>query len=97
MEDILELSVKKDWSEFDPEWYRQEYNSLCVLAVLESSDEIYEFYKTCGVQAGHSPNCYFDEIWYRRFYDDVDRLIQEGEYQSGFDHYCNAGLSLIHI
>ena len=91
MEDILELSVKKDWSEFDPEWYRQEYNSLCVLAVLESGDEIYEFYKTCGVQAGHSPNCYFDEIWYRRFYDDVDRLIQEGEYRSGFDHYCNAG------
>ena len=52
---------------------------------------VLRFYLDTGQTLGHSPNRYFDEVWYRR-YPDVAARLGHGP-ASGFDHYCRGGFS----
>lgn len=49
------------------------------------------FYREAGCRYGHSPNRYFDEVWYCETYPDVRKGIISGAWPSGFAHYCQKG------
>src|SRR4051812_17142580 len=72
------------WVEFDIHWYRQTYS------ISDGVDALAD-YLTAGQALGHSPNVFFDEASYLRRNPDVARAVQEGLFQSGFDHYCHDG------
>jgi GT2 family glycosyltransferase len=78
------------WAVFDPIWYCQTYPEAA-RACTDPMSEALTYYLESGAAAGHSPTLYFDENFYRRTYPDVVSLIAQGEYQSGFDHYCQRG------
>lgn len=74
------------WAEFDPDWYLRAY------PMARAASDPLEFYSTRGVELGHSPNIFFDEIWYLDNHPEVAQAVAEGKFASGFDHYCQVGL-----
>lgn len=57
----------------------------------EGHHDLHAFYLETGQRYGHSPNRYFDEIWYREAYSDVRRDLIQEKWRSGFEHYCAEG------
>ena len=54
-------------------------------------DDPFEHYLKFGAKAGHSPNAWFDESWYRAFYPEVRSALKDGWLPSGFYHYLYSG------
>ena len=71
------------WARFDAGWYGRTYSCEAATAL--------EFYLSRGHVLGHSPNPLFDEKWYLREYPEVELAVETGEYESGFDEYCQRG------
>src|SRR5579875_606722 len=84
-------AVPMIWGTFDAAWYLRAYpEAEASLAGAESS-EVLRFYLQKGQSLGHSPNVFFDELWYLQRYPDVCELVRKGVFRSGFDHYCAEG------
>lgn len=81
------------WAVFDPDWYRARYRDAVIGMTGSLPDDrgLYEFWQRDGARYAHSPNRYFDEIWYRRAHFDVENGIRMGVFESGFQHYCETG------
>ncbi|MDI2089814.1 glycosyltransferase [Commensalibacter oyaizuii] len=79
------------WIEFDEQWYRSRYVAIIPMIEDVYGGDIYNFYQNRGCKIGHSPNMYFDEKWYLLTYPNVAQLVKEGDFKSGFDHYCQEG------
>lgn len=81
------------WAIFDPDWYRERYRQAVIEMTGSLPDDrgLYEFWLRDGARYAHSPNRYFDEIWYRRAHFDVENGIRMGVFESGFQHYCETG------
>ena len=70
---------------FNRDWYRQTYMQDGL------NDDPFEHYIKFGAKAGHSPNPWFDESWYRAFYPEVKLALKDGWLPSGFYHYLYSG------
>ncbi|QDH16620.1 glycosyltransferase [Swingsia samuiensis] len=79
------------WKRFDADWYLARYPEIGEWMREEGYDDLHAFYLNVGQRYGHSPNRYFDELWYRDFYDDVRRDLIQEKWRSGFEHYCEEG------
>lgn len=77
---------------FDAGWYLRTYPHVQE-AIAQTGEGVLDYYLTSGVRQKHSPNAWFDEVWYRAFYNDVDLLIESGIVNSGFEHYLSHGRS----
>ena len=73
---------------FDADFYRATF--LCEVS-RHNGREPFEHYMHEGCRLGYSPNSWFDEEWYRAFYQDVRRAIDRGDFLCGFQHYLLAG------
>jgi ADP-heptose:LPS heptosyltransferase/GT2 family glycosyltransferase len=79
---------KAAWAIFDPAFYSA---SNPATKPFEDHAALLEHYLSEGAAAGHSPNRWFDETFYRRSSVEVEDLIRAGEFASGFEHYCRIG------
>lgn len=79
------------WTVFYPDWYLARYPDARAWAGDDRFDTVLRAYLDHGQAAGHSPNPFFDEAWYRTCYPDVAEAVADGGVQSGFDHYCRNG------
>lgn len=82
--------AKPAWAVFDAAWYLARYpdaRSACA----EDHGAARVYYLKTGVLSGHSPSPLFDEVFYLTQNPDVMELVRTGQYQSGFDHYCQHG------
>ena len=78
------------WAIFDPIWYCNRYpDAQATCAGIMG--RVLDYYLQFGAAAGHSPTLYFDEDYYCRTNPDVAALVAQGDYASGFDHYCRLG------
>lgn len=77
---------------FDPDWYLRTYPQALQEAG-QSGEEAFNYYLNKGVHQKHSPNAWFDEVWYRAFYSDVEAGIESGQVNSGFQHFLLYGKS----
>jgi len=87
------LSERREprWSRFDTQWYLLRYPEVREWMREEGQDDPYTFYLQTGQRYGHSPNRYFDEIWYRDAHKDVRQGLIREEWASGFEHYTAIG------
>lgn len=76
------------WGEFDEEFYLQSYLRK---APQDVRLRPFTHYLKIGRHSGFSPNSWFDEQWYRCFYQDVSAAIARREILSGFHHYLVSG------
>ncbi|QCE33381.1 glycosyltransferase [Acetobacteraceae bacterium] len=78
------------WRFFDPEWYSQYYSGLREAMTEQGYGEkdFLSFYQEVGVKWGHSPNVFFDEIWFRSLHPDFLKTVNEDKIVSGFQFYC---------
>ena len=81
------------WAAFDAEWYLTTYPEVRPELDENTAEAALYFYLQRGRNVGHSPNIYFDEVWYIRTYADAADAVRRGEVISGFEHYCRSGLS----
>lgn len=79
------------WAVFYPDWYLATYADARSRCAGRGVDAALRDYLDHGQGAGHSPNPFFDEAWYRAAYPDIARAITDGAVESGFDHYCREG------
>jgi len=68
----------------DADWYRAVYPAAA------GADPALDWLET-GARVGHSPNPWFDELWYRRVNPDVAEAIAGNRLHSGFAHWLTAG------
>ena len=85
------MGVKIDWAAFDSAWYKKQYQSVLLFLAVDTPQEIQNFYEQNGSYLKHSPNPFFDEVWYLTRYPMVQDLIAKGEYKTGFEHYKQVG------
>lgn len=85
------MPEKINWSEFDVEWYKEQYREVISFFGLNTDQEVMEFYENNGATLTHSPNIFFDEKWYLTRYEDVKNLVVDGQYKTGFEHYKHVG------
>ena len=79
------------WSRFDTQWYLLRYPEVRDWMQEEGQEDPHVFYLQTGQHYGHSPNRYFDEMWYRDAYKDVRQGLIREEWASGFEHYTKTG------
>ncbi len=79
------------WLEFHDEWYLLRHADVKELMHQYGYSDARLFYEEIGCHRGHSPNRYFDEVWYRQTYPEVRRALLEKRWKSGFEHYCMEG------
>lgn len=79
------------WHEIDEAWYLRQHPEIMEAIGTEEIPDIVAYFEKIGQGYGHSPNRYFDELWYRQTYPEVQREILRGHYRSGFEHYCQTG------
>jgi ADP-heptose:LPS heptosyltransferase/GT2 family glycosyltransferase len=85
---MLSLDSPVAWAVFDPAFY---LTTTAGTGGLTEPEALLAHYVATGAAAGASPNCWFDEQFYRAAYPDVDAAVREGRFASGFDHYCQFG------
>ncbi|QCE35013.1 glycosyltransferase [Acetobacteraceae bacterium] len=92
---FLSLNFSEDttpspWRYFDVEWYAQHYDGIqeAMLAHGYQEDDYVRFYQEIGAGWGHSPNVFFDEIWFRSSLPEEKLETEEGRALSGFAFYC---------
>jgi hypothetical protein len=83
------LSMRVAEAEFDPVFYAKTYLGAAEDAVWR--DRPFDHYVARGMKAGHSPNAWFQEDFYRAFYKEVREAIEHGWLPSGFYHYLLSG------
>ncbi|WP_174503850.1 glycosyltransferase [Acidiphilium sp. C61] len=76
------------WALFDAEWYLRAHPEL---PCGSNPDALLDHYLAIGARQGHSPSPLFDEAFYLARNPDVAVLVAEGDYRSGFDHFCQFG------
>jgi hypothetical protein len=77
---------------FDGEWYKGQYfTSSAVESGAFESLSAYEHYMSIGRRLAYSPSPYFNEFAYREIYPEVAKLVEQGRYASGFEHYVSEG------
>ena len=79
------------WRRFDARWYLLRYPEAREQMRSGGYEDPYVFYQEVGQTYGHSPNRYFDEVWYRDVYADVRQALIQEKWRSGFEHYCAQG------
>lgn len=79
------------WLAFDRVWYQARYPEIVSWMEEQGYDDPELFYREVGCRYGHSPNRYFDEVWYCATYRDVHRALIDQTWSSGFEHYCAKG------
>ncbi|GBR67135.1 glycosyltransferase [Gluconobacter kanchanaburiensis] len=79
------------WSRFDTQWYLLRYPEVRDWMREEGQEDPYAFYLQTGQRYGHSPNRYFDEMWYRDAHKDVRQGLIREDWASGFEHYMATG------
>lgn len=72
------------WAAFDGAWYARRYLGSGPVGVGDALAH----YLSEGARQGHSPNPFFDEIWYRLRHPEVTAAIARGKVASGFEDYC---------
>ncbi|QHI95073.1 glycosyltransferase [Aristophania vespae] len=87
----LQKTRRPRWLEFEPDLYVLRYPDVTDLMREKGYDDSSLFYKEIGCYLGHSPNRYFDELWYREVHQDVKKDLIAGKWASGFEHYCSIG------
>lgn len=75
--------------EFDGVWYTEKYLNRQMRSVFDHDPLTH--YLVEGMAAGHSPNAWFDEGFYRSFYPEIQEAIDRGDIASGFYHFLLAG------
>lgn len=75
---------------FNKDWYMERYSSLLSFLGI-NKEECEYFYNNYGYALAHSPNEFFDEVFYLKTYNKVLNLIEKGKFKSGFDHFCKIG------
>lgn len=83
------LSLRVAAAEFDSEYYIKRY--LAAPQDQAFHADPFDHYLKIGMKAGHSPNSWFQEDWYRAFYQEVREAIKSGMIPSGFYHYLMSG------
>jgi len=83
--------VKPVWGSFDAGWYLRRYADARAVCAGKGPETVLLYYLRVGARLGHSPNKFFDELYYLGGNPDVAELVREGRYGSGFDHYCQYG------
>lgn len=79
------------WLAFEEGFYLQRYPGVREDVAEKADNDAYLYYKDFGRYQGHSPNRYFDELWYRDYHQDVKQGLAKGLWRSGFEHYCEVG------
>lgn len=54
------------------------------------ADSVTDYLQNAG-SSYRSPNLALDEFWYRRQHPEVDKLVNGGQYRSGWEHYLDIG------
>lgn len=70
---------------FDVNYYIERYKDIGLYPLSH--------YKKEGAKNGNSINKWFDELFYRSFYDDINNAIKYGSLTSGIQHYLDHGLN----
>ena len=83
--------VKPGWGLFDAAWYLHHYADARVVCAGKGAEAALQYYLRVGARLGHSPSPLFDEAFYLARYPDIAALVRAGDYDSGFDHYCQHG------
>jgi hypothetical protein len=78
------------WAVFDMAWYLGTYPEARA-ACGEAPEAALDYYLDAGCRLGHSPSPLFDEAFYLAANPDIAALIEAGQYESGFDHFCRHG------
>ncbi|HQT39345.1 MAG TPA: glycosyltransferase [Acidocella sp.] len=78
------------WAIFDAVWYFGRYPAARARCRDDIATALNDYLNTGSTQ-GCSPNLLFDEAFYCQQNPDVTELIRAGQYQSGFDHFCQYG------
>ena len=76
---------------FDADWYVRRYADARAVCGGQGPETVLLYYLRVGARLGHSPNPFFDELYYLGGNPDVAELVRAGRYASGFDHYCQYG------
>lgn len=72
---------------FDPEFYNAKYIKDDSL----TTDQLFNNYMTAGLANQRSPNADFDEQFYLAFYSDIRKVVKDGRFRCGFQHFLIAG------
>ncbi len=84
-------ALKPAWAVFDRAWYLRRHADARVLCQDKPPEAALLYYLRVGARLGHSPSPLFDEEFYLARNPDIAVLVRAGNYQSGFDHYCQHG------
>lgn len=84
-------AIKPAWAVFDRNWYLQRYADARVICAGKPAEAALLYYLRVGARLGHSPSALFDEVFYLSRNPDIAELVRAGNYQSGFDHFCQYG------
>jgi GT2 family glycosyltransferase/glycosyltransferase involved in cell wall biosynthesis len=85
-----EAAARPAWAQFDAAWYLDCHKPAHDYCEGRLEDAL-AYYLDIGVQLGDSPSPLFDEAYYLAQNPDVHELVKEGQYRSGFDHFCQHG------
>ncbi len=84
-------STRASWCMFDHEWYLQAYPDVRNALDDDAFETVRQYYIDHGRALLHAPNMLFDERWYIQRYPDVADEVANGDYGSGYEHYCAIG------
>jgi GT2 family glycosyltransferase len=93
LNNILLAGDRASWAKFDAEWYLSHYPGLEAEMAASGIADPEHFYWTAGCKRGHSPNPFFDEVWYLQTYRDVAEKVSAGIFDCGFAHYYAIGFA----
>jgi GT2 family glycosyltransferase len=84
-------AIKPAWAVFDRGWYLHHHAEARAACAGQPDGMALIYYLRAGARFGHSPSPLFDETFYLARNIDIAELVRAGNYQSGFDHYCQHG------
>jgi O-antigen biosynthesis protein len=84
-------AIKPAWAAFDELWCLRRYADARALCAGKPPGAALLYYLRIGARLGHSPSALFDEQFYLARNPDIAELVRAGNYQSGFDHFCQHG------
>jgi GT2 family glycosyltransferase/glycosyltransferase involved in cell wall biosynthesis len=84
-------AIRPAWAVFDRLWYLLRYPDARAICQHKPPEAALMYYLRVGARLGHSPSSLFDETYYLARNPDIAELVRAGNYQSGFDHFCQQG------
>jgi GT2 family glycosyltransferase len=76
------------WAKFDAGWYLRSYPRVRDALPAPTEAGLRDYYLDHGQGLGHSPNPFFDEVFFLRTHPGAAASVRAGEAESGFDLYC---------